>query len=231
MTHVHADMFYFCQINLKRYRLSEDEVQTWPKAKTDYKYKFASQSNETTPHPLNSQTFWNSNCKPLLITILPLFNLTKCLSSFTNISFTSSLPANDTEPVKRRQTGEENSFSNIGIVRSLCRFLDWWRAKPEAQLSIGAMNSKVLTEGNWEIRDWKTSSNLNWEHSELRVVCLSLRHWKTWNLRTWKCRLERVRGDWDWCEVEAMKVIVVIAVSVTVRDGAILGTGGGSGPP
>ena len=43
--------------------------------------------------------------------------------------------------------------------------------------------------------------------------------------------MERVRGDWDWCEVEAMKVIVVIAVSVTVRDGAILGTGGAVAPP
>ena len=52
------------------------------------------------------------------------------------------------EPVKQRQIGEENSFSNIGIVRSLRRFFDWWRAKPEAQLNAGAMNSKELTEGN-----------------------------------------------------------------------------------
>ena len=84
----------------------------------------------------------------LLITILPLFNLTKCLSSFTNISSMSSLPANDTESVKRRRTGEENSFSNIGIVRSLRRFFNWWKAKLEAQLSAGAMNSKELTKGN-----------------------------------------------------------------------------------
>ena len=224
-------MFYFCQINFKWYRLSEDQVQTWPKAKTDYKSKFASKSNETTPpSSLLTQTFWNSNCKPLsisiwlLITILPLFNLTNCLSSFTSVSFTSSLLANDTEGHRRNMNRLNgvglvkriHSFPNIGIVQTLRRFFDWWRSKPEAQLSAGVMNSKELTEANWEIRDWKTSSNSNWERSELRVVCLSLWHQKTRNLQTWKCRLEKCKRGlglvWSW--VEAARVIVVIAVSV-----------------
>ena len=47
------------------------------------------------------------SCKPLsisislLITILPLFNLTNCPSSFTSISFTSSLQVNNTEGHRR----------------------------------------------------------------------------------------------------------------------------------
>ena len=48
--------------------------------------------------------------------------------------------------------------------------------KLPAKPSTRAMNSKELTEGNRETRDWKRSSNSNWEQrrSELCVVCLSL---------------------------------------------------------
>ena len=74
------------------------------------------------------------------------------------------------------------------------------------------MNSKELTEGNRETRDWKRSSNSNWEQrrSELRVVCLSLRRRKTRNSRTWNCRLEkRMR---EFVETAARVIIVVVSV-------------------
>ena len=55
----------------------------------------------------------------LLTTILPLFNLTKCLSSFTGLSFTSSPPANDTEGHHRntnRHRRNTNPLPDIGIA-------------------------------------------------------------------------------------------------------------------
>ena len=120
----------------------------------------------------------------LLTTILPLFNLMKCLSSFTSLSFTSSPLANDTEG-HRRNTNRLNGVELVKRIHSLTsesprclnQSLEWrWRAKPPAKPSIEAMNSKELTEGNQETRDWKRSSNSNWKQwrSELRVVCLSL---------------------------------------------------------
>ena len=73
------------------------------------------------------------------------------------------------------------------------------------------MNSKELTEGNRETRDWKRSSNSNWEQrSELRVVCLSLRRRKTRNSRTWNCRLEKRMREF----VEAAARVIIVGVSV-----------------
>ena len=76
-----------------------------------------------------------------------------------------------------------------------------------AKLSAGAKNSKELTEGNRETRDWKRSSNLNWEQqrSELRFVCLSLDlgffffflsavDWWWW----WWWRRRKICAVWWW---------------------------------
>ena len=165
-------MFYFCQINLKRYCLSQDEVQTWPKAKTDYKSKFTSQSNKTTPPcSVLTQTFWNSNCKPLLITILPLFNLTKSLSSFTNISFMSSLQANNTEGHR----GNTNRLNDVGLVKRIhSPILESFEISADSSI-VGEHNRRRnWVPKRWIPRNWQKgieklgiekrirSSNSNW---------------------------------------------------------------------
>ena len=152
-------MFYFYRINLKRYRLSEDEVQTWPKAKTDYKSQFASLSNETTPpSSVLTQTFWNSNCKPLtisislLITILPLFNLTKCLSSFTNIPFTSSLPVNDTEGHRRNM----NRLNDVGLVKRIhSPILESFEVSADSSIGGERNRRRNWMPERWIPRNWQ----------------------------------------------------------------------------
>ena len=81
------------------------------------------------------------------------------------------------EPAKRRRTGEENPLPDIGIASMSQPILGVAvESETAGETKRRSNESKELTKGNRETRDWKRSSNSNWEQrrSELSSFAWAL---------------------------------------------------------